>query len=71
MRGGATTPSGVASSTKASAYQRDTGRYQAKLQKGERLLDQGEAGHLLEGLSELDPGLGVDAVALEAVGDKA
>ena len=39
--------------------------------KGECLLDRGEVGHLLEGLGELDPGLGVDLVFCEAVGDKA
>ena len=39
--------------------------------KGERLLDRGEVGHLLEGLGELDASLGADAVPGEAVGDKA
>ena len=39
--------------------------------KGKRLLDQGQVGHLLEGLGELDATLGVDEVASEAVGDKA
>ena len=39
--------------------------------KGKRLLDRGQAGHLREGLGELDPGLGVDGIRGEAVGDKA
>ena len=38
---------------------------------GKRLLDRGQVGHLREGLSELDPGLGVDGILGEAVGDKA
>ena len=39
--------------------------------KGKRLLDQGQVGHLLEGLGELDASLVVDPVLGEAVGDKA
>ena len=39
--------------------------------KGKRLLDRGEAGHLLEGLGELDASSGLDPVRGEAVGDKA
>ena len=39
--------------------------------KGKRLLDRGQVGHLREGLGELDPGLGVDVIQGEAVGDTA
>ena len=56
--------------------QTDTGRYRkrsakSERMKGKRLLDRGQVRHLLEGLGELDPGLGVDRVVGEAVGDKA
>ena len=56
--------------------QADTGRYRkrsakSERMKGKRLLDRGEVGHLLEGLGELDSGLGVETVRAQAVGDKA
>ena len=54
----------------------DTGLYHERAQqsehiRGKRLLDRGQVRHLLEGIGELDPGLGVDPVLGEAVGDKA